>query len=1153
MRTIYRLLSVLVCMAVLGSSFIFTASSQSPSVRMFEAENLQGDAGTRTVLSDRIRCDRTANSAGYCMSVPVDSLESGNYRIVLSMCLLEELQDTSQYILQFDLYGDSGSGVQKQDACTAWVIRSQFSMINKFQTVSVRFTTTVPLTNVQLRFKYSRSINLEVDKLALLTDDALYLNAEAESTYSEVPTTGAKKPGEGLLVQSGAMNQCLAMVTGVDNLSAGRNIKVSVHMRVLSKTGNANTAVTSVSILTKTATAGLAEKQNTPIRESSFPNAYRYYTIEIPYTLTEDVQSLQIWVWAGSGNYNPSSFEIDRVEITDAAMNTQIANSDAYTYEAEAGMAQENTRSVTSDGLAIESDLAVNTSGACVFGASLQFDPGTYKITAVMKVSSRTADTTAKFATFDLYGTVNGTAEVNTTNAFRDVQFPQLDTWTNIDLYFKTEQTMSNVQIRLWTQDVLKFQVDKFIIQKLDDNATMVYQAENTPESMTGVFTSEGVACADGSKADWATCGSYAVLDPGKYNISVYVKQTGHQAADANKTIFTFQLNYVNGGQSKSGYTTAFAQKDFPSALNTYKAFTVPVEVYEGERFSEIQLMAGYSGFSDIVIDRFEIVKTGDAEPAPVRPFFQVEAESMPRLIGFPVGSGVVCIKGMGATCALYGTDVNIPAGDWRVVVYMKLLNKSGSGDALAAQLDINCNPGGGAKSILYLTDIKESQFAQVGQYYAIVIPISTAVELQHAELRIQYPNNLGIEVDKLMVLQQGIDVPEPTQDPETGHTRPDGVSAYDEYNVPLTSGNIQFSSSDTGDIENGSIRFNVEEDTVGSVTGETDPIYLTGGDKIARFYLRTPKQVVGTIDGSYTFLELILMKDGIPIALKNYTAADFYAHTNEPLVCDIPFTTDENTAISFAIKWNGSYDTCIDKVIFKSSDETDIQTHILPADEGGPGNSLTLRAQDISDYSVIDNLQYTFANGLTVTFPVAYISEWLAGQDSVELATTGASKANLNQVRRLLNAFDADLTDILSFDLSIVLHAGDGDTALDITPYLINMSVPVSGSVSLRSDTRALGYIVLHDGKVYTPETTLSKDGSNVSLRTGRVGMFYVGLISNYVASESGSGSDSGNSAGSPKTADRMTPGALLALLIGAVFTLSGVLTARRILAARA
>jgi len=256
----------------------------------------------------------------------------------------------------------------------------------------------------------------------------------------------------------------------------------------------------------------------------------------------------------------------------------------------------------------------------------------------MMKIMTRSANPSDKVAGWDTYGLNNNVGEVTNVSEIRDGQFASIDTWTPVDMYFKTALPITNTQIRMKSYNNVRFQVDRFIINKLDDTASLVVQAESISGSLTGTFTNEGIQCVVGNPINFATYGTSVALDSGKYNILVYIKQL-QAAVTPESSIFTFKLSCKKDNIAYDAVTKTFTQSDFPSIIGEYKAFSIPVEVPQGSRITESQLMVKFEGNTDIIIDKFEIL------PAIVFNSFNVSSNHI--ITNLVLGTSVAGIKGV--------------------------------------------------------------------------------------------------------------------------------------------------------------------------------------------------------------------------------------------------------------------------------------------------------------------------------------------------------------------------------------------------------------------------------------------------------------------------------------------------------------------------
>lgn len=1114
MKSLKRMISAVLAaaMTLTAASVGFVTSLADTPSRILEAEALPGaPENIRTVGQDRIyaNSEGVGGTLAYIPSTPM-TFKQGRATLVVYMRLTEQPADPNQVLLTAKLT-DWGTNNIDFSGVTANMIAS----IGKFQPVAM--TVDVPADmGAQICLNYNGNVKgLEIDKVAVFNGGEIYENIEVENAPGKVVVLAdpgapaeVKEIGlqdEGVLIKSGGYSQFKALDTYFNmDIPAGKNLKVVVYIRAL---GSTDATVAAVEIL-ELAKGGSAYTQYAPatmISGSQLPENGRVYAIEVPYNPTNNIASASVGIWAGIGNNQPVPFEIDRIELVEADFEScDVIRPTSFVYEAELTTCVSGTRDVADNGKAIEIDPAKHKSDFFVAGSQLSLDPGTYKISAVMSIANRSSDPNHIFAVFDTYGDYPYGAVADTVNAVRTVQFDELNTYQNIDFYYQTDTKVNNLQLRMttWTsytsvsKSEVKFKIDKFIIEKLPEDAPFVFEAENIPFSQTGTMTNEGLSLKANAPGI-ATAGTYITMAPGKYEVKIKARQKS-AITMPTEIVFSFGLSYaLNGTNYEKQFNVDFKGSVFTAGENNWQEFTVPFEVFEGERYMNTQLFLSYGGVCDLEIDKFSIVKTGEAIVRPKGPLFQVEAEDMQRLTGLAVGSGVVAIRGMGSTALLFGTDFTLPQGDWDVVVYAKLLSKSGGGDTLAAQFDFV--PGGEDTAIMFLTDIKESQFPELDTYYPIVIPIQTLKDYQHCQLRIQYPNILDIMVDKMIVVEHGDEIPPAVQDEESDYTRPDGIDPVDSYEVPITPENIVMSSTDTGKVIDGSVVFDAAEHVNGHIQRFNTPVYLTEGEKIARVYLRTPKQVVGSIDSGYTFVEIMLLENGRPVSIKRMTAVDFYSYTNKPFVFDIPFTANENHAMSVLVKWNGSSSICVDKILFKENKDADIEVHELAMTQKDGADFISVTTDTIKDFDTIDTISMKTGSGAIMNMPVAFFKEWLKENKAVDITVGAGLEADNQKLEQYVTSFDADVTDLDNFNLSIVLRGetAEDDYTIKEMAQLIDFLVPV-GDHEIKDKTNGVAFVAPVEGRVFAPVTLLGQEKEYVSFSSGRMGTYYVGLLDN-------------------------------------------------------
>ena len=1065
--------------------FNATATTASPATnRIVKPESVQYDS--RTCTSGPSFC--TANYSG--------TLKAGNYKLILFAALLSETAAATD-VLQFSYYNNGGAEVVK-----SLINAGQFSMLAKFQPIVIPFTLATDTVSDAFAIFKTDMASVEVQKFYIIGSDTIMYD------YAEVESLPGKDGSLAVLPGEGTVGIAPPSGTVIGNFTVAlASVPAGTYNVICRMKRTTDDALTSAAIYYNFYTKEGAEtsasnKGWTSVTLSDMPTKDTYYSISVPLTIATNATEVTVNIQTGFG-----TCVLDYIEFADADINTAVINTGELAPIEQVVKAQETVSLIPNtvalpDGVSIKTtaaDQAAATTKACVAGTSLTILPGTYKVTLRLQVNSAVANQ-VEFASFDMYGNVSGVGgETFCYNSIRGVQVPTLDTWTNVEFYFKTDKTVSGTQVRVWAWGYADFSVNTITVTPIADTDPVKWSVVNTPGSDSGRFTATGVACEPGDPLGSAVYNPHPdwggqSLDEGQYTIKIHAKQTAAASTNSDP-IFTFQTAYTAGSTSTTTQKKSFVQSDF-GAVGTDSVFTITFDVYAGMRFKNIHFIFKYSGSSSVEFNFLEITKTGAAITAPELPFFTIEAEEMVRRIGLDSNSGVIVAPGMGYSTALYGGSVTIPAGSYKAVVYMRIHTKSGNGNTEAAAFELLTSPNGGPQVVMYKTPIRESQFAETGTYYAIEIPFSTAQNLINSQIRIDYPQNLIIEVDKIMILQSTFAVPAAEQDASTNGGRPAGVTAVNSYDVPLVRSNIQFVSNASGALVDDSIQFNINEHIPGAQSNITNKVFLTNGKKIARFYVRTLEQAEGLLNGSYEFFQVMLLQNGLPVQIKSYRATDMYMYNNRDMIIDIPFIADDQNAMSFAVKWNGSYSIAVDKVIFKDSSDADIKTHNIAMTKAGDNNSASITSGDLAGFDNIDYIRFTTDKGVNTILPVTYFLNWLHENHTVELSVNAVDTQKLAKMKALASLYNKPPEDLAEFDLGITLKSQIGDIAISTMHTVVDLEIAVPQNLRGGNDMRALGYCIQSSNALFTPVTQLAADHSVVTIQTGRLGHHYVALL---------------------------------------------------------
>ncbi len=1038
---------------------------------VFEAEASTAADNTRVITEDGIECDPARDMAGVALQGSDYILDPGTYKVTAVMKVMSRDLDAKtlfgDFIVEYKINGTPESSYN-------YGLRDvTFKELDTWQNLEFYFRVTTQVINVNLKINSRDIVKFGVDKLILEK-----LDLDAPMVVQAENDRGNRT---GTFTDEGV--KCQKDIHKVDYMVSGCYITldpgkytVNIYAKQLAKAAGNSEDIFMFDMAYKYNSANLVGFSRA-FKQSDFPDTvgqYKKFSVEVIVPEGQRFVGVQL-----RAQYKKTSdILIDKFEV--------VPSNFPVVYEAETSIGANNTRTVTAEG--IECDPATNVAGIALQGSDYDLEPGTYKVTAVMKVMSRAANPNTLFGELKVDYKIGGVAESSYNFGIRDITFDALNTWQNLDFYFRVTSPVTNVNLIVNSKDTVKFGVDKLILDKMSDESPLVVQAEYARGSNTGTFTNEGIKCEKGNKVDYMVSDAYITLDSGVYTVDVYAKQLD-KAANATDDIFMFDMGYKLNGAKLTGFSKTFKQSAFPETLGVYRKFSVDVEVPEGERFVGVQFRAQFKNNSGIVIDRFEVTPNASTGG----PLFEVEAERMNSVIGVKTDNGVVCTVGMGSNFALYGTNVKIPPGSWKAVVYMKINEKTGDGDTVVSIFDLNCKPGGAERQQLYPTDVTESQFEQTDTYYAIVIPFINDIELLSTELRMLYTNKVDLKYDKMMILKIDDEVPEPIQEEEEVYERPDGVPAHDKYDVPITPENIEFSSTKSGKITNNAIEFRIEEHNVGDVKSIKNPFYLTNGRKYARFYLRTPNDIAGT----FTFLNFTVFNENKLIGDVSLKGDDLTGYANKPYIISMPFDANEHMAINFKISWKGNYDIIIDKIEFTDSTETSNIYHPFKMEADGSKKSVNLTAADMEGISAIDYLKIN-KDGIYFVIPAAYVFEWLNKHESIDFSSGNIDTQKSARFSEITDNYSAKIDKLSEFTFTVTLNSTSNNITLDVMPNYYDVLVPaVEGTITKDNyaNFEVISLFMQESGRLNVLRSVITEELDFISFNTKNLGTFYSGI----------------------------------------------------------
>ena len=473
--------------------------------------------------------------------------------------------------------------------------------------------------------------------------------------------------------------------------------------------------------------------------------------------------------------------------------------------------------------------------------------------------------------------------------------------------------------------------------------------------------------------------------------------------------------------------------------------------------------------------------------------------------------NGITCVPGMGDGCASWGgSNFTLTNGYYKVAVYMKIFNKSGDNDITIARFDMAGKQYGDTVEKSYFSnDIKEGSFLELDTNYRFVFDIYVPEGgMTACQPRLYFMDRgVAVKYQRLIVSQALLweFIPDAEQDAPELQTRPQGIEATENaYSVPLTADNLDMTTADSGEINNGTLEFRAQKHTPGGVNKLNEDIYLTNGKKKALIYYRTPDNAT---NGEYGAAFFMIIRGSLAVGAVKVTGTELARKTNQIVVAEIEFeTVDDRVPVNLKIKWNGQYSIIVDKIVFKSMDDNmSDQKNVMLSAAGDESHSvMSVKPENLIGVSPIDSFVFEHGN-IKVSMSAPEIFEWLNSYDEVCVAVSNPDTEKSALLRKSAESYDYKIKEQKSYSISFSLIKNGEITQVSQlqNPYTITITCDkgqysdshwpyVSGLVGYTLDE-------LHG--ISSANATVNAGGSNAqmtySLKT--IGTFYAGLCDLY------------------------------------------------------
>ena len=564
-----------------------------------------------------------------------------------------------------------------------------------------------------------------------------------------------------------------------------------------------------------------------------------------------------------------------------------------------------------------------NPGGYIVWGGNTDLEPGQYLMVVYAKISTPSLiGTETPIARFD--GTGKGEhayvmtgADFTKANVYEAIKVP-----LNI-----TEKLTAEMRWFYYPESGTILKIDKIVLMdardELDepsqefDFTQKIFECETDAlGSNTGKKDGFGILATPTDAGGHIVWGGNTELAPGKYKMRVYARINNAGIVGTDTDIMRF-----DGCNDEN----IFVMKgtDFTKA-NEYQAIEYTLNIKE-KTTTEIRWFYYPESGTSIKIDKIILMDENDIADDPIQEpgdgdvGFEkktFEAEELGNKVGYTDHSGRVGLASVdGSDHIVFGGNTTLSAGNYKLVLYAKLLNDAAVGrDVRILNFDGAGDP--------YSHPVKGSDFAKSNYYYAIEIPLNL-IDTTSFEIRFWYFPESGadIKIDKIVLMSASDTPDEPVQEVEQKPQRPEGETVHDTFVYTLSDENITFIKDSidgtTGRTENGSIIFDASKYVGGGIDVAAERPYIATGSKVMRFYLRLMDVPTSTSElmKIYTMRYNNDIKLDVPGTVISVKTQDFGGLYNTPVMIEIPIETEDCYGYSFKIDWHSTASIAVDRV----------------------------------------------------------------------------------------------------------------------------------------------------------------------------------------------------------------------------------------------
>lgn len=480
------------------------------------------------------------------------------------------------------------------------------------------------------------------------------------------------------------------------------------------------------------------------------------------------------------------------------------------------------------------------------------------------------------------------------------------------------------------------------------------------------------------------------------------------------------------------------------------------------------------------------------------------EAENLNYDAGFNDDTGHVVMSSLVTKSGYFtwGGYGMLQKGDYKLVVYAKLLNESSVGDNRAIMY-FNGLSG-------YSTPIKGTDFKKANYYYPIEIPFKMSSS-GNFEVRFVYEmtSMIDIKVDRYEVLRTTDMAIPAEQEIENPPTPPAGAQYNDEYVFGLDNTKLPLTNDSTGttigSYDNGSLIFSTSNNVVGGTEISTETPFIKAGEKEMRIYVRALDYIKDT-----DFLKITLYKRNyesnrsIPIAITIATFANYKDKFNSPVPINIGFTADPRYQYTYKVEWLGKVSCAIDRVEIVNKNKelyTGKAISVSTTSNSGVYTAKITKTSAIAKMSPFDYVELN-AGDAKIHVSFAPISEYVINYGGT--LTVNLSKVNTEQSTAINTA--TKLSKILkqgydAYSLEYI-YTDKGGASM---PALANATSTLSFSTgsSTPVNNKMYGFIYDVKEKTLTPKTSLNIEAKKVECPAVSTNIYLVGeATSDYIIS---------------------------------------------------